>query len=748
MAATVLPAVSGDFMIEEIIVTAQKREQNIQDVPVAISSFDASFLEDSNINNVNQLVTFTPGLAGQSQGFQGLESFSVRGISTNDFGAGGDLSVGIYVDGVYQPRNGGVIGFFDMDRVEVLKGPQGLLFGRNASSGAISMITRKPTNDFEAEFSVGIEERNGNNFTGVVNLPISDDLAMRVAVQHEESQGYVDNIITDGVAYGRNNDSVRFSTSYLGFSDTEITLSLDYEDRESSSGEIFRHKVTLLSEVDFSLIDPSLVQPNDPYKTKNNFSGGEDWEHWGGSLEVKTDLTDELTLTSITGFRNHNNDYSEDYDSLPLTALHFFQQQSGEYYSQEFRLTGGNDTLTWFAGISGYKEKINATYTLNGNEDDICIATLGADCVTLAGFTGDPDLDALLAHVVVTPGTDMTDISTIAGNNSGWGAFGEMTLGFAEDLNLSLGLRYTYDKKDYSRNVFLPNNPIAIVGGNNGGYSTSEELARSDSWNDISPRAALTYHPNENVTLYTSVSKGYKSGGFDTFGLAGVGALPTLLGGPEISNPNSLNSFDQETIISYEIGIKSIWWDNRLQANASAYVYEYNDLQLNRRVGNSFVVNNVGEAEGRGVELDLRVLPTDYLDVLVGVSYADTETNLDKNEENEICEGPCSGGRLPYNPRWSVNSVVTYHTNIDTLGEFFTTLEYSYQDETLGELNGQKQDSYSIINLRAGLNGDNWSATLYLENATDEEFYNFSNNSFSAGISRPRTAGLTFSYKL
>jgi iron complex outermembrane receptor protein len=746
-ATTLLASTAQALEIEEIVVTAQKRSQSVQDVPIAINAFGGEELEASNIKHLNQVVSFTTGLSGQSQGFQGLETFSVRGISTSNFGVGGDLSVGVYLDGVYQPRNGASIAFFDMERVEILKGPQGLLFGRNATSGAISMITNKPSQEFEAEVSVGAEEREGNNFTGVINMPVGDDFAVRLAANHEETKGHVKNITTGRYAYGRNNDSVRLSGAYYGFENTDINVTLDYEDRESTSGEIFRW-TTLLDEATPISTVPSLAPPSDLRESNNDFNGGEDWETWGGSVEIKTDLSNSLTLTSITGFRAHNYDYSEDFDGMPVEAFHYFQEQDGEYYSQEFRLSGEGDTITWFAGVSAYKENIDAAFTLSGDEDDICIGMSGFDCATIAGFTGDPDLDALLAAVVATPGTNNTDYTTISGENSGWAAFGDVTITFAENWDLSLGARYTYDKKEYTRNVLPANNPIVYLAGLNAGYATTGELSRDDSWSDFSPRIALTYRATEDVNVYATVSKGYKSGGFDSFGLSGVGALPTVLGGPAISDPNSLNSFDEETIISYEVGVKSSWLDNRLQLNASAYFYNYEDLQLIRRVGNAYVVSNVGEVNGQGLEMDLRFLPTDSIDFTLGISFLDTETDLTAEEEADVCGLPCSGGSLPYSPRWTVNSSVTYRIPVFDAHEFYTRLEYSYQDETYSELSNTAEiDDYEIINLRMGLESENWHLNLYAENLTDEETFNSNTETILSGISLPRTVGMEIGYR-
>lgn len=733
--------------IEVIEVSTQNRVQTTQEVPIAITAFSGNALEERNIKSVNQFVGFTPGLSGQSQGFQGLETFSVRGISTSNFGTGGDLSVGVYLNGVYQPRNGANIGFFDMQRVEILKGPQGLLFGRNATSGAISLITHKPTDLLEGEVILGVEERNGGRFTGVLNVPLGEDFAVRIAAHHEETEGHVENVTLGNTAYGRNNDSIRLSSAYYGIDDWDINLIFDYEDRESSSGEIFRWS-TLLDELTPIASFPQLSPPNDLRKSINDFNGGEDWESWGGSLSLQTSITSDIDFSSLTGLRAHNYNYSEDFDGMPIHSTHFFQEQQGEYYSQEFKFTGYTDNLTWFAGISMYKENISSAFALSGIEDDICVSFIGFNCEEVAGYTGDPTTDLILFAALAEPGTDLLDYSTIEGNNTGWAVFGESTISFAEDWELSIGARYTFDKKKYTRNVFPATSPLAVYAGLNGGYSTTEALTNNDSWSDFSPRVALSYAFSPEINIFASISKGYKSGGFDSFGLSGVSDLPTVLGGPEVDSPEALNSFDEETITSFEAGFKSFWWEDKIQLNASTYFYKYEDLQLIRRAGNAYIVNNVGEVDGQGIEIDFRLVPMELVDLTVGVSYLDTESDLTPEEEAAVCGAPCSGGNLPYSPEWTINSILTFYFPVFENHELTTSVEYSYQDRVYGELyNITPIEDFNILNLRIAVKGDDWDLNLYVQNLTNEETFNYLSSSHSSGISVPKTAGIELGYR-
>ncbi len=750
MAATLLPSslavAANDFAIEEIVVTAQKREQNLQDVPVAISAFSGEFLNDANINNLNQIVAYTPGLAGQNDGSNSLESFSVRGLSTSDFGLGGDLSVGVYENGVYRPQSGGALGFFDIDRVEILKGPQGLLFGRNATSGAISTTTRKPNEELDANLTIGMSQRNGAKLSGGFNVAITDDLWMRVAGNHEEERGYVKNITTGNYLLGNNRDEVRTSFRYEGFENTTVDLILDYSDIERDGGEIYKRDASIFG---VPLAGTGIAYTDDIHKSTNNVDGSNEAEFYGGALEVMTDLSDTLTLTSLTGYRSSKVSYIEDFDGVSLDGSNYASTTESEYFSQEFRINFDGEDITWFAGISGYDQKVKGEYLISGNNEDLCRTFSTADCASTV--TADPVIDPIFAGMVFFD--NYSETSTIDGKNRGWAVFGEATFSLTETVDLSVGARYTYDEKEYEREV-LPNvNPAPILGGLHAGYYTDGKLKNDDDWSDFSPRFALSYFPTEEINLYASVSKGYKAGGFNTFGFANIPALPSIATITPLTNNNAISSFDPEKILSYELGMKSRWLNNQLQFNASIYHYNYEDMQLVAREGNAYVVQNVGEATGQGVELDVRYLPTENWDLFFGAAYSDTKTKLSAAEDDALCEETtCDGNRLPYNPRLTTISMVTYHTPISDAMELFVTAEHSYEASSyssLENLNTQESDSIELINLRAGLRGGTWNLTFYIENLEDKAFYRQSESSdtgqFSIGPSVPRTAGLELS---
>jgi len=752
--AAVQPVVAEQFVLEEIIVTAQKRDQSLQDVPVAISAFSGEALEKASIKNLNQVVAYTPGLAGQNQTGNNLDHLSIRGVTSSDFGVGGDLSVGVYENGVYRPRSGGALGFYDMERVEILKGPQGLLFGRNATSGAVSATTRRASEEVEGDFTFGLSERNGSTFSGVVNTPITDDLFVRVAGEHVEQQGHVENHTTGQKMLGTNNDEMRASFHYAGFEETTIDLILDYSDIERSSGETYSRTTTALSGLPLDLV--GLAGSDQPYVSHNDYAGVNESEFYGAALEVVTDLNANLSLTSLTGYRDSITTYGEDFDAVDLVASHFTSDTKSEYFSQEFRLNYAGEKVTWFAGISGYNQSISSDFVVDSDSDALCHWAFGDVCsnLILGGGVGDPDADLILTliHLTTPSGSDTAfqEISSISGKNKGWAAYGDVTFHLAEEWDLSLGARYTYDKKTYERESLPVSNFGVVLGGLHGGYATDGKLKKSDNWKDFSPRVALSYSPTDELNFYATASKGYKSGGFDSFGFANTELDFTV---PLTSNEH-LNSYDQEEIMSYEVGIKSQWLGNRLHLNASSYYYSYIDMQLISRQGNAYIVQNVGEATGQGVELEVRYLPAENWNVFFGAAYSDTEAKLTEQENLELCEGVnCDGNRLPYSPRVTTIAAVSYQAPIAIDGyEIFTTLEHSYQASSyagLESLDAEKNQSIQLINLRAGLLSDQWRLTFFVDNLEDKSYFNQRETGATGDIqtvpSTPRTAGVKLS---
>lgn len=700
--SSVLASVTAYAEIEEIIVTAQMRAESLGDVPIAVSAFTDNFIEETKIQDLKQLIRYTPGLAGQSTD-SFLDSISVRGVSTNSFGIGGDSSIGIYKDGIYYGRNGtAMTSFFDIERVEILKGPQGLLFGRNAASGAIHTITAKPNLDaVEGYVRVGAGQRDRRQAEFAYNQPLGGGWAARIAGSHSEEDGFVKNLFNGQDVSEHDRQALRLSIRNEG-DWGDITLMGEYEDREQT-GTVYVGQGT--GDSNFTGDD----------RTANfDFPPKDEAEVVGFTLTANIHLNDSMTLTSITGYNEHDWIYQEDWDGSPEGFAGYIQDQEGDYFSQEVRLSGTTgEKLSWFVGASVYQEDVTAL--------------LANDA---------PDVSAFFA-----PGAGpipLLETNNTKGEYSGWALYGDVTYQLTEKMDVSLGLRYTVDDKEAVTDIqgqgFVW--PVA----------TPVPVRAKQDWNDVSPRITLRYFTDNDLMFFGSVTEGYKSGGFGTDDVslsAGGIALPGA----------TLDDFDPETIRSYEVGVKGDLAEGRVKFGLSAYYYNYEDLQtVIIEVGNA-IVENIGEVDGHGIELDLRAAVNDNWDVFLGAAWADTDiSGIPLDVCVELSGRSCDGNRLAFNPEYTVSGGVEAHYPVNG-GEVFAALDFTWQDEFhsgLENLDTDLVDSVGFVNFRAGwLAEKNWKVMLYAENLFDEESFSARGGSFflvNTAPTRQRNVGVDVTY--
>lgn len=761
------------WAIEEVTVTAQKREQSLQDVPITVSAYSGSFIRDTNITDAKELSILTPGVTGDSDD-SFLDSINIRGIVTNDFGVGAEPSVGLYQDGIYLGRSGGAVtSFFDISGVEVVKGPQGTLFGRNSSAGAISIKTNKPSTEaLEGSIDVGIGEDNYNTLTGVINVPLNDQWAMRAAVYHEEIDGWVKNLAGDGDYGYNNNDAIRLSFGYEGERLSGV-LALEYEDRESN-GSIY-NVTNLPNEPQVS----GWAQPSTKYGELSSDLGNASTDQadvWGATLTLEYDLTDDHTLTSISAIRGHNYRYLEDFDGSEFAIDHYGQDQEQTYYSQEFRINyNGDGPVSWFAGVSFYKEKLEAEISDRYNEEHQCGFATAAYYASEYGGEYDPaNYDCASYYYFADAGldlgqgnSDVTETRLVDAEYDGWGVYGDATWHATEAVDVTVGVRYTEDSRDFGLWITEDNDHLypSIF---NGAAYTDGYVYAEESWDNLSPRLAINWNVNEEMSAFINISSGYKAGGFnssdinfineDGFYYRDEAISSALGGGAPTANATGdvvLTPFDEETVVNYELGIKSNWWDRRIQVNASIYQYEFEDYQVNFFDDNTNTINvaNAGDAKGRGFEADLRILPLPNLDIYLGLSLMDTE--LTKVNNSAICDTDCKGNQLPGTVEKSYALVATY-TIPTEYGDWRVTLENFYQDDFSVDFDDRKDlrgDDYSKVNARLGFDSnDGWAASLYVENLTDEEYYigaayaDFTVGAHRIGPAKGKFVGLDVSY--
>ena len=754
ISAVALTSFSGAAMaeqvIEEVIVTAQKREQSLQDVPISVSAFSEDMLKRANIEDVRGLTDLTPGFSGRTEDSFN-DALSIRGISTNDFGIGGDPSVGIFMDGVYEGRTGGAIAsFFDMAGAEVIKGPQGTLFGRNAIAGAISMRTNKPNEEFGGNVNLGLEEYNHIDATGTINIPLNDKWFFRASAHHFQDDGYLENLSGGPDLGAHDRNAARAALRYLG--DTwDITGTLGYEMREGTAS------------VYWDTSNPDL--PKDKVTSDLGDGAVDESEILRFTLDAQAELAGGYTFTSITGYKTFDYHYLEDYDATDLRANNYLQDNKDDYFSQEFRLNSPTDgDVFWFVGASFYKETIDGTFASVYDEDDLCTAIGRTDADDFSGpFVGcatpefaeywEADIADLEGGLI-----NKHEYNYIDAEYKGYAVYADLTYAASEKLDITLGARYTYDEKSFANNV--PDSGGVL--GNNFGleFSTDGYITGKDSWDDFTPRLAATYAYSDNVTFYGNISKGYKSGGFATFGFNLVDEDEDGVADPE----TTLKTFDPETVVSTELGLKYRSSDRTLQSNISFYHYEYDNLQMVYFSEGSSQVGNVASATGEGVEIDTRWYPAESFDIYWGMAFSDSEINDVSQEflDEGGCED-CVGKKLWFDPGFTSALIATYHIPLAESREMFVMFEHQYEGKKYSGADNFESvatPSYNVINLRLGYDsGAAWNAMAYVENVTDELFYERgwenagSDNTYGYGLvntlvwpSRGRVFGVKFSY--
>ncbi len=763
--ATSLPAQSQE--LEEIIVTATKREESLQEVPLAITALTGNFTESVNLDDVKDLISFTPGITGNSQD-SFIDAVSIRGVRTQDFGVGGDPSAAIFKNELYEGRNGAAVtSMYDIDRSEVLRGPQGFLFGRNSIGGAISVHTRKADIDggYSGYVDVDAGERGRFTVEGAFNIPVSDSFAMRVAGYHSQEDGFVYNFATNSDLIEHDKQGVRWSTAFET-NRLAINTWVEYETREQS-GSVYR----AVTEGDYwdTLLDvfgDAIIPAGGERDADSDQSLGDNDNSDILTIGARIDYEmDAFTLTSITGYKDHDFFYTEDYDGTPLNINNYQQDQTGDYFQQEFRLvSNGDGPLSWYAGASFYKEEIDTLFTNSGAEDNFCnyygnYYFPGAgitDCQSYYDYYNsyygyplypwEPSPDGLL-----------TEPGRIIGEYTGWAAYLDLTYALTDSFDVSFGVRYTDDKKDFSINVPNPESNLGPYWSYL--FSTDGPINSSKSWSDTQMRVVGRYRLNDNHLVYASYTEGFKSGGFGSFALVDANGDQVGCCETDLSEADGYRArqFEPESVDSYEVGYNGSFADGRADVRLTGFIYDYQDLQISffDTDSGANTVENVGQVDGAGLEGSITAALGENWDLYLAASWLDTEAT----GVQRVCDGEtvdaCEGSPLFWAPEWAGAAVLTGRFPMGS-GAISASLEGFWEGERGGGWGAFPEtmiDSNLIASFRLDYVSDgNWSAGVYVENLTDEFTYDGQNNnggllpSHFFGHRMPRTAGARFRY--
>lgn len=769
--------------IEEVIVTATKRSESLMDVPLSITALSGDYIRELNLNDVKDTIAFTPGITGNSKD-SFVDFVSIRGIRTIDFGNGGDPSVSIYKNGLYQGRTGAAVSsLYDIERIEVLRGPQGFLFGRNSVSGAINTITTKPSVDeVDGYVEVDVGERGVFVTEGAVNLPTSDSFAVRLAGYHSEEDGYVDNIAGGPDLIGHDKSAFRLSGRYL--SDRVVVDGyLEYEDRDQS-GTVYRetgrgrafnfHQTRINGGVPIEVPESGRDVNND-----NSLGSIDETEVFEVGLQVEYDLG-WAELTSLTGYKDHDYRYVEDYDGSPLILFNYGQDQEGDYFEQELRLASKEDgPLSWYAGASYYEEDIDTVFLGQMAEDAYCLGYWYYSCQNLFDYYnyfddvygGSYYADTLVYYFGTadwTPSTDglINDRNRIIGKYSGYSAYVDLSYEFSPVFDMSFGVRYSYDEKKFSQESLPdPGGSLLAYKVQTGFQTPDGPLRDTQDWDEFTWRIVANWRPTDSSLIFASMSTGYKPGGFGSFNIEpGCPGVPfgLCVADNAIDRPGD---FGPETVTSYEVGYKGELFDGRSQLAATAFFYDYEDLQAIFSEGLRVVVDNVGQVDGTGVEVEMNTLLNENVSLRLGASWFDSEAeNVQAFCSNgEILTGDpdaCEGNSIPWAPEWTAFAVLNANYPVGG-GELFGNVSWTWEDDYRGDWPDksviyQRIEAINETDIAAGYRRNNWTVSAYVENVFNEIWYdgNYANDvdpivifaEHTFGPSRPRTAGIRFSY--
>lgn len=581
----------------EIVVTAQKREQRLVDTPMSISAFGEGLLQAKGTNSVAELASSAPGLSGaQVSATQPL--LTVRGIGTNDFSIGVDPALGMFVDEVYVGRSSGAItNIFDIERVEIVKGPQGTLFGRNTTAGAISIIRNKPVDRFEVQANADYGTFNLANVSSVLNAPLGDRTAVRASVYYRRRDG--DNPRVGGGKAVERLDSFsgRLALGHKGVGFV-YDVNVDYQ-RDRNGGPAYQSRTYNGAIKSLSFQETATGLSDDELKANRDIV----MVNGRGSIELGG-----VSLTSISSYRHYKIDYVEDTDGGPTNILTFGTLERQNAWSQEARVNYTGQRVSGFIGASVYQEVLTSRSTASYDEEAVCGGASRAN--GLGTLSCGALLNVLSGGLVPTSFKGLADVKETVfarGKFSSWGVYGDVTVKLSGKLELIVGARYSSDRKRISVNVPTPNTslaPIALgaptifVQATNGAFNPDVAV-----WTNFSPRAAFRYAITPDINFYGNVSFGYKSGGFNVL-------IPQK------------GKFNPEEVTSFEAGVKGALFDKRLQFDISGFYYTYSDLQV-QIVEAVTYTNNAGSARGYGAESSLTLRP------VPGVSINGTLSLLD-----------------------------------------------------------------------------------------------------------------------
>ena len=705
LALTAVPVISvmaQEVVVDEIIVTAYKRAESIQDVPISITAFNGDFLTQNRMMLIEDVSRMTPNFSISTGPRATNNRITIRGIGSVGNSAI-ESSVGVFNDGVYYPRPGSVIGMLlDIETFEVLRGPQGTLFGRNTVAGALNITTHKPSEETEGMIEFGVGDYDAYEVSGIYNAAPGDSVAARMAFKYVDRGGYGTNT-HDGDDFGARDDFVARGKVLFDPGDRfSLLVIADYAEinSEGNAVELLNSTSTPVFEATTTALYGSSPVTKDSYDWKINQVHTDRFkdEQQGVSLDINYEYGNGLALRSITAYREWEADNANSDIRIPANLAPGTTHFQTDTFSQEIQLISpAGNTLDWLAGLYYYQEDYDIDETRSAG-DSFCVPTIAA----ISAQAGALCLASEQENAVVT--TFSQGLESIA-------FFGQLTWNISDTWDATLGLRRTADQKrgDFDDQV---NNPVLTQFH---AQETTLGMKRDDS--KTTGFANVNWNVTEDIMLFATWSTGYKSGGFNSSG--GAQALG-----------EDRRIFAPEETRNYEVGVKSKLLDGSMTANATLYRTDLNNFQDLGFDGLSFVVINAGEVRQQGIEADINWAPIDPLRVVAGVSYLDSEY-LSFEGAPPLPGGAVqdlTGKRRNFSPEWQSSLAADWTQGFADGLEWYVGASWSWVDEQNvgGSSNNNPQsmqDSFSFINAHAGLRAaeGGWEVALFGNNLSDED---------------------------
>jgi iron complex outermembrane receptor protein len=683
----------GVSSLDDVVVSARRRDELLKDVPISVSALGEERLEQTGASDITALQQQTPNATVQvARGSNSTLISFIRGVGQQDPLWGFEPGVGLYVDDVYVARpQGAVLDIYDVQRIEVLRGPQGSLYGRNTVGGAIKYVTNGLSSDPELTLRGAYGSYNQIDLMAVGSIPLADNFRVGGAIASYQRDGYGTNINTGAEHYNKDVLAGRLSAEFEPTSNISVRLAYDRVQDDSNP----RHGHRLVAgATPAGAILPSVYDTNAGLGNDNSVMSQ------GASATIQIDLNDNWTFKSISAWREGETTTVIDFDNTPAATLDIPGFYADDQFTQEFQFLFDFDRIQ---GVAGF-------FYLDGHAE-------GA-------------FDTILANAGIVIGTNGQV------NTESWAGFADVNLDLTDRLHLGLGVRYTLDNKDGT--VFRANYLGATRSPLLGGTVRAPLLVRSNYTNDndfaqLTPRIALSYDLTDDVTTYASYSQGFKSGGFD-------------MRGDVVLTPNTVNGYDPETVDSYEIGLKGAL--DRLTFSTAVFYNEYQDQQVTTQVpsGASIAsfVDNVGSSTFYGAEFEgrLRILDNLSANFAVGYLHSDFEQFLRYNLTTMVFEDISNQVVLQNAPEWTGYLGFTWIGDVAG-GDLAITPSVSYRgDSSMFEFPNPilDQQAYSLVDLSIVWTDptDRFTLGLYGKNLTDEEYrvggYNFPGALFDNSI--------------